>query len=925
MAREINLPSSATYIQDFGLNVTPAPIQRNKRVVVIGTSEDGPMYEPIQIEKPEDAEFVWGRLGAGDLVRGIFECWDVQGGHPTVVGVRIGNGKTAALDLAESTGSGADTELGGSTTSLRLEAINPGAVYNGVSISYDENRDVAIYNPKTGTISTFSVDTERPTNPNVNAHNVAELVDAINADANLNSIIKATYSGLLADYEICISGNSNGVSNTSQFVELDLGTIISNGYVTTNGYMIPNPTHGIISASNDIVSVETIEAVSISEWEQLDCAGKTVNKLSLMPLDGKSPASWQTIQALYDYNSDAEYVQNPSGTTVSEYIYNLNNAFMDGGTGEGGPTRSGGYYSSGSPTNTIRVTVPLCIADNEETINSGVADAYINSLITTTYASYSGNGTSSFLGRARATCSGIATKIVDGVAVRPSGKIQIQAALSDDPNDFWQTLPYDGVSGIYLQSYVSGVAIFAIGPQAAATGVNSGIMSTIINPDRSIRPDVYLRITANTVKGMLTEKENLNSLSTSSSSLTDYFVRGQEIIFNTPPSFNMTVNYGTRIEYELGSNVSLSDAANGKVIFNDPNLLPGPGGGVLTNAAKTYIRFRYNYLPTWPAITTAAKALSGGTDGTNLNGRQRKEELKTTYDKLRNYGADLWVPMSTFIDELTERFNPITGLKETIPADFVSDITEFLEDLSINNIQPHAVLGVKPMDEVTQANKDLWAKRLTERDLKDPNRGANIMSLIGSKFISVAAFEPVFLNIGRGRPYVANGQAAYAGMLASMPYDISPTNKSISGLQGLRFSLSISQYEALNSARYVTMKTKPGRDPVIIEDVTAAPYGSDFVNWSTYSITAEAANRVYNIAETFIGRPNSVEVRTSLEQLIANTLMSMSGLRGYNFTISSSPNQQVLGIIEVDLILVPVFTIKKIRTTVKLRKNLPTA
>jgi hypothetical protein len=351
--------------------------------------------------------------------------------------------------------------------------------------------------------------------------------------------------------------------------------------------------------------------------------------------------------------------------------------------------------------------------------------------------------------------------------------------------------------------------------------------------------------------------------------------------------------------------------------------LPGPGGGPLSNTTKSYLRFRYTYLPTWPNITTAAKALSGGSNGTNLNSRQRKELLTTCYDRLRNYGADLWVPMSAFIDELSERFNPITGLKETIPTDYITDINDFLEDLSINNIQPHAILGVKPMDDVNQANKDLWVKRLTERDLKDPNRGANIMALVGSKFISVSAFEPVFLNIGRGRPYVANGQAAYAGMLASMPYDISPTNKSITGLQGLRFSLSTSQYEALNSSRYVTMRTKPGRDPVVVEDVTAAPVGSDFVNWSTYSITAEAANRVYAIAETFIGRPNSVEVRTSLEQLISNTLMSMAGLRGFDFSINSTPNQQVLGIIEVDLILVPIFTIKKIRTTVKLRKSLP--
>lgn len=915
-AREINLPSPVTYVQDFGLNVSPEPIQRNKRVVILGTAEDGPMYEPILMDKPEDAEFVYGSKEAGDLVRGIFECWDVQGGYPTVVGVRLGNGKNATLEIEESTGSGADTEYGGSLTSLKLEALFPGSIYNNVTVKYDENRNVAIYNPKTGVTSAFSIDTERSTNPNVNAHNVSELVDAINADPNLNTILVASYSGIQADYEVCISGNSTGVSNTSTFVEVDLNSLISNNYITTSGFMIPSPMNGVISASNDIIEVNTIESVSISEWETIECAGKAVNTLKLMPLDGKAPARWQTIQTMYDYNSDSEYIQDPSGNVRSEFIYSLENAMMDGGTGEGGPTRSGGYYTSGSPTNTIRISVPLCICDNEELVNSGVADTYINSLITTDYASYSG------VGRRYATCSGIATKLIEGQAVRPSGKIQIQVGLTDDPNDFWQTLPYDGVSGIYLSSYTNGTAVFSIGPNAYN---NSPIMQTLVYSDNSIRPDVYVRISANTVKGFLTEKENLNALSSGSTTLSDYFVRGQEIIFNTPPAFNIIANYGTRTEYELGANVDLSDAANGKVIFNDPELLPGPGGGMLTNTAKTYIRFKYKYLPVFPNITTAAKVLTGGTNGTNLDGRKRKEELTKCYDALRNYGADLWVPMSAYIDELTERFNPVTGLKEIIPTDYVSDFDNFLEDLSINNIQPHGILGVKPLDKVTQINKDNWVKRLTVRDLKDPNRGANIMSLVGSKFISVVAFEPVFLNIGRGRPYYNNGAAAYAGQLASIPYEISPSNKPIAGIQAIRFGLSTSQYEALNSSRYVVMKQLTGgRPPVVIEDVTAAPGGSDFVNWSTYSITAEAANRVYAIAETFIGQPNSIEKRTSLEQQISNTLMSMNGLRGYDFSISSTPNQQVLGIIEVDLILIPIFQIKKIRTTVKLRKNLST-
>lgn len=915
-ARERTIPSPATYIQDFGLNVAPSPSQRNKRVVIIGTAEDGPMYEPIQIEKPEDAEYVWGRLGAGDLVRGIFECWDVQGGYPTVVGVRIGNGVKSLLEIEESTGSTVDTEYGGSRTSLKLEAQYPGALYNGVSISYDENRNVAIYNPKTGQISTFSVDTEHPTNPNVDAHNIAELVDAINADTNLNQILAASYSGILSDYEIAISGTSIGVNNTTKFVELDLKDIITNGYITTDGFMIPSPINGVISAANNILSVQTVEAVSISQWELLECAGQATNKFKLMPLDGKSPASWQTIQALYDYNSDSEWVQDPSGTVTSEYIYNLSYATMDGGTGEGGPTRSGGYYLSGSATNRLKIDVPLCIDDGEELETSGIAQAYIEARVDSgeDYSSFSG------IGWQYATCSGITTKLLDGNYVRPSGKIVIQAGLSNDPNDFWQELPYSTDSGVYLYSYVSGVAHFGVGPNASG---NPQMQVLVDSTTNQIRPDVYVRILANTIKGFLVEKENLNALDTSATDVSQYFVRGQEIIFNRTPSFNMYINYGTRIEYEVGGNIDLTDAANGIFTFNNPELLPGPGGGALSDDTISYIRFRYEYLPNWPNITNSSKALTGGTDGNVLNGRQRKEELEDTYEKLRNYGADLWVPMGAYIDELTERFNPITGLKETIPVDYASDLSDFLEDLSINNIQPHAILGVKPMTEVTQAAKDLWVKRLTVRDIKDPNRGANIMSLLQSKFMSVVAFEPIFLNIGRGRPYVANGQAAYAGVLASIQYDISPTNKEITGIQGLRFSLATSQYEALNSTRYVTMKTKPGRNPVIIEDVTAAAPGSDFVNWSTYSITAQAANRVYNIAETFIGRPNSVEVRTSLEQLISNTLLSMSGLRGFDFSMTSTPTQQVLGVIEIDLILVPIFTIKKIRTTVKLRKNLP--
>lgn len=918
MASERTIPSTSTFIQDFGLNVTPPPAVRNKKVVILGTAEDGPMYEPILIDKPEDAEFVWGRNNAGDLVRGIFECWNVQTGYPTVVGVRIGNGVEAELDLEEATGgSTVDAAQATETTSLNLKARFPGQIYNQVTIGYNDNREIAIYNPKTGIASTFTVDTEHPNNPNAEVHNVNELVDAINANRNLNSILRASSEPLEADYEVMISGGSEGIDNGTNKVTLNIESLLENNYVTTDGFMINAPVGTGVTSANDLIQLQTVEAVSTSEWENLENKGLRAVNFDLFPLDGKGESSWDTIQALKDYDSDNYWTTSPSGNVVSEYIYALSYEYMDGGGGSGGPTESGGLVVSGSASNTFKIEdVPVCIDDSEETGGTNVASGYIAGLAASTYADY-GTWT-------EATTQGIDTKEVDGYDLRPSGHIKVYVSTDSDINGFWQELPYSENSGVYMSDYSDNTATFSLGSGILAGSV-SGVMRNLVSEDGNILEDRYLRVSAYTVKGTLGEVETLPELEDApdSSVVSTYFVRGQEVVFNSTPQFDMIVNYGTRITYEQGSTVNISDINNGYISFATPGLLPGPGGNKLSDTQVSYIRLNYTYMPVFPNITSSPKALSGGTNGNDISTRVRAESLQTAYSKLRNYEADIWVPMGAHIDAVAERFNPITGLKEEIPMGFHTQMEDFLEDLSINSIQPHAVLGVTPMAApVTQAAKDEWVEKLTVTDLTDPLRGANIMSLIQNKYISVCAFEPIFLNVGRGRPYTDNGQAAYAGVIASIPYDLSPTNKPIRGLNNIRLDLATSQLEALNAMRYVIMKNRPGRSPVIVEDVTAAPYGSDFVNWSTFSITAEAANRVKRVANEFIGRPNSVEIRSSLDQLISNALMSMDGLRAFDFSIVSSANQQVLGIIEVDLVLVPIFTIKRIRTTVKLRKNL---
>jgi len=946
MAREYAIPSTSTFIQDYGLNVVPQPTSRNRRVVTLGTSEDGPMYEPVLVDKPEDSEIVWGRATRGTLVRGIHECWNSQEGNPNVVGVRIGNGVKGVLDILETDSYGIHEEQpdnsGGGVVSLTLTARFPGSIYNQVTVKYDDHRNVAIYNPKTGLTSVFSIDINNPNNSSVDAHDVKELVDAINADSNLNAVLEASVADLTADYELKVRSNTDGINQTSTNVVLNLQTLLGATSLimgSTDAYMVPDPTlpyvvdavdgNSIVknlTAANNIVELVEVEAVSNSEWEEVSFDGST-GKFLVTPLDGKGTSRWKPIQAMDDYSDDSSYVLDPSGNVISEYQYHVNNALINEI-----PTDPNGLDQSGIFT----INSPLPLDDSEEDNTQDIATSWITSNVD--YDSYYNPDTS---GYENATCQGVQTKLVNNKATRPSGLIQVFVSDDVDPNGNWVQLPYCYDSGIFLATYTdatttkAGYCTFELGPNASLA--NSGgyendyvndikftNMAMLVDTSGLMRDNMYVRVDGYTVKGFLGETETLSELEAVTTTVpTSYFMKGTEIQTNTAPPYPMVVNYGTRISFEPDTNVSLSDAVNGEISFNDPELLPGPGGGVLTTAADSYIRLKYKYLPNFPLITSAVQALKKGSNGSNLTVLQKENEFKTAYNYLRDFEATVWCPMEAYIDDIKEDYNSLTGLKEEMATSYPADIEDFLEELSINSIQPHAVLGVTQIPGDTLGDRDDWVENLTEVNIDDPVRGANVMANIGTKFISVATYEPVMLNLGRGNPYSTNGQATYAGMLASLPYNVSPTNKAVTGVNAVRKTFSIRQLEALNAMRYVCMKVRGGV-PYIVNDVTAAPYGSDFVSWSTYSITAEAADRVKRIAENYLGRPNSVELRNAMDQDISNELIAMAGLQASNFTISSTIEQQVLGVVEIDLILVPIFTMKKIRTTVKLRKSLPT-
>ena len=160
-------------------NVPQGP--QNRRVVILGTAQDGPMYEAVKVTSSADASAQFGEFAKGSLVRGIVECFNAQVGSPAspdIWGMRIGGVKAdrSVLKLYDAAGSG-DTQV------ASLEALNEGSLYNSVYLKYTTDTEgswVTLYNPKTKLTSKYSADLD-----------IDALVSAINADSNAKDIVFA--------------------------------------------------------------------------------------------------------------------------------------------------------------------------------------------------------------------------------------------------------------------------------------------------------------------------------------------------------------------------------------------------------------------------------------------------------------------------------------------------------------------------------------------------------------------------------------------------------------------------------------------------------------------------------------------------------------------------------------------------------------
>lgn len=173
-----------------------------------------------------------------------------------------------------------------------------------------------------------------------------------------------------------------------------------------------------------------------------------------------------------------------------------------------------------------------------------------------------------------------------------------------------------------------------------------------------------------------------------------------------------------------------------------------------------------------------------------------------------------------------------------------------------------------------------------------------------------------------------DGAAAYAGLITSLAPQSSTTNKQMGGVVQLKL-LSASQANDLVGMRHVTMYSR-STGLTIASGVTGAHnvtkyIRSDYVRLSTVRIVHATVDLIRSVANKYIGEPNNAPQMNALDAEIDQLLISMKGLgalNGYSFSISSTPDQRVLGELDINLTLVPAFEITSINLVVSLSKEI---
>ena len=961
-------PGVYAEILDGNLGIARPPSVGDS-VLIIGTAEDGPKNEPIQITAIDQLTDIFGAFGQGNLVRGVYETMYATDASIDVRAMRIGNGTRASLGLAEASGyvsvgyknftsvvgttqhvSGiADvtyTDIGDPAAyinALTLTARYDGSKYNrfSVRIAIDNNprstnygrNCILIYNDITKTESSYSYDYYNIYNTAAQVHNIEELAATINSDANLAPYITASTSELTAQFEVVASGTATSNSLITE-------TITTEDNFKTYANTANNLKYGsaITPEFNSDGTVKSLE---------LQLSHITTSR------DADSDGAPDCIQApLAEYGETTTIHVGPVGATFDKNIATAGNLVTE-------LTKIYDIALSEKELLTVAGRDYGVLANYPINRNTSVIPSSDKATLTQLNGTKSLAQKGSFRQRAKGVIAGISTTGTETVFsfrayLQPEYLVRVPAGTIPDVGTV-STYIYLTRAGNPLTEEEYNISVAAghttdskILTYSGATDMRTKVYKTINGVTSEVTAGVTLTWSTTTKEATLTfttapeagtiitidylssesatltevpTRTSLEVLRGTSTSFLNYFVSGRNIYFAGAWDTDIEVSYDYKRVFDIPGDVSLTSPEMGKIKFTNTSKIPD-----ITRTGGTRIGLQYTYKPEWLKVT-GAQTLAGGGNGTNMTTLETKDALDTAYDTIENYEVDIVLPMGVHLDDTYDDISPETGIKRVTNAGFHTQLARALATMAANTAE---VLGIIPVaisagPYVTDTNT--WVTKLTVPQSTDPNRAANYMGVFDSYRTQVVAANVIMSAARLGVntvDYITDGATTYAGLLSGLSPQLPATNKYVGRcLLGLRGSLGRRQQETLVASRYVIFDNRPGLGIVVVKDVTSGIPGTDYNNLSTYRITKMVRDMVVTIGRGYIGSINTEQNRASLQAAINNALYNLTvgpnqALRKYNIRVTATRQDERDGIIWVDLVLFPVFGINSIYVKIRL-------
>lgn len=238
--------------------------------------------------------------------------------------------------------------------------------------------------------------------------------------------------------------------------------------------------------------------------------------------------------------------------------------------------------------------------------------------------------------------------------------------------------------------------------------------------------------------------------------------------------------------------------------------------------------------------------------------------------------------------------------------------------------------GLKLLAGKTNYASGLWATEDGFMPGAAGEKAGQVLEDLGGRAIDIGRYLSVFVGVQTffnnidetGYGYHANGAGYYAGYYSTLPVQSAPTNK-VAENAAQPFKLSKTKLNSLAKFSMIAYKEKNG--VLRFSDApTAARKSSDFRRLTTIRVINEVVDAVRDIAEPYIGEPNTASSRQSLQSNINLELGKMQELgvvQRFEAKVSATTKQQIEGDATVELIIVPPFELRKIRVVTSLAKQ----